>query len=175
MKKFLIKVLIGLLALCAGIAVVKYFSPETNVKPSFMANNNQVANDFSKQREERENFYLESYEPIIVSKINGWVEIEYADVTETEVKVIRYANNEDDFDYRNLVIGESRHKLQIRMKKSPSLWSALGFIPEERQRVIIKTPRGTRVTTNCINGTVEERETIEGRLEVKRNDYQCSQ
>jgi hypothetical protein len=174
-KKFFIKVLIGLLALSAGIAVVKYFSPQTNLKPSFMSNNNQVANDFSKQREERENFYLESYEPIVVSKINGWVEIEYANVTETEVKVIRYANNEDDFDYRNLVIGESRSKLQIHMKKSPSLWSVLGMIPEERQRVIIKTPRGTRVTTNCINGTVEERETINGTLETRSRNYQCSQ
>lgn len=178
MKKLFIKVLISVLALSAGIAVVKYFSPEKSLKPSFITNNNTKdpnAVPFSKQKEDSETFRLDSYKPIVISKINGSIEIEYADVTVTEVKVIRFATEQEDFDYRQLIIDESRRKLDIRIRKSSSLWSLLGMIPEERQNVIIKAPRGTRVITKCINGYVEERETHEGKTETRRNDYQCSQ
>lgn len=176
MKRFLIKVVIGVLALCLGIAVVKYFSPQTSLKPAILTSNNQVVtNTFSKQREQSDTFNLDSYQPIVVSKINGSVVVEYTDVKETEVKVVRSANSDEDFDYRKLVMGGTRGRLEVRMKKSASLWSLLGMIPEERQSVIIRTPHGTRVTTKCINGTVEERETVEGKLEVRTKNYQCSQ
>lgn len=177
MKNIFIKIVIGVLALAFGIAVVKYFSPEKSLKPSFITNKpkDSRAVPFSKQKEDSETFRLDSYKPIVISKINGSVEIEYTDVTITEVKVIRFVTEEEDFDYRHLVIDESRRKLDIRMRKSSGFWSLLGMIPEERQNVIIKAPRGTRVVTKCINGYVEERETLEGKTETRRKDYQCSQ
>lgn len=175
MKSFLIKIVIGVLCLCAGIAVVKYISPREESQEVLQTNNSQPVSAFSKQQEDRKTFALDSSKPIVVSKINGTVQIEYADVTETEVKVTRLANKDEDFGYRKLVLENARRKLEVRMKKSPSLWALLGMIPEERQNVIIRTPRGTKVLMKCINGTVEERETLDGKLEVKTRNYQCSQ
>jgi len=176
MKKFLIKILILAVALFLGLAVVKYFAPEKVSAPSFMNNSVSKNNgNFSEKLERSKSFFLDAGEPIVVSKINGAVEIEYTDSTETEVKVIRTANNREDFDYRYLVIGESGRKLNVRMKNARSIRTLFGAIPEERQTVLIKTPRGTRVITNCINGTVEERELNGGEVVLKKESYQCSQ
>ncbi|GEM_PF-3380928 len=177
MKKFLIKVLILAVALFVGLAVVKYFSPEKVSAPSFMSKSvNNSDGNFPEKIERRKTFFLDTGEPIIVSKINGAVEIEYADVSETEVKVTRSVNNREDFDYRYLVMAESGGKLNVRMKNARSIWALFGTFADERQTVLIKTPHGTQVITKCINGTVEEREVKEGgTIIIKKETYQCSQ
>jgi uncharacterized membrane-anchored protein YhcB (DUF1043 family) len=174
MKRFLLKICVAIIALILGIVIVRYISPKSS-QVKVQSNPSNASASFSERREQSDTFFLDAGESVLVSNINGSVEIEYADATEVDVKVIRSANNQEDFDYRHVVLGESKRKLNVRMKKSPSLWALLGMIPEERQRVIIRVPRGTRVLTKCINGYTEERETREGKLKVKRTDSQCSQ
>ena len=178
MKRFLLKICVAIVALILGIVAVKYISPKSN-QTEAQANQTNASASFSEQREQSDTFFLETNEFVLVSNINGSVEVEYTDIAEVDVRVIRSANKQEDFDYRRVVLGESRGKLDVRMRSAPSikrkLWGLLGTVPEERQRVIIKVPHGTMVSTKCINGYIEERETRDGKLEVKRKESQCSQ
>lgn len=123
--------------------------------------------DFAEREEIRRSYTLKPGAEVIISNINGRVDVETADTDHAEVLIVRSAKKRDDLKFRRVSIEHDPVQLQIRVEADRrSLFSAFGSIPDGRQRVILKLPRKVALDTNGVNGDVAIGE-IEGNVEVR--------
>ncbi|MGH9835693.1 MAG: hypothetical protein ACRD9Y_21960 [Blastocatellia bacterium] len=123
--------------------------------------------DFAEREEIRRSYTLKPGADVIVSGINGPVEIETGETDHAEVLIVRSAKKRDDLQFRKVSIEHDPIQLRIRVEEDRrSLFSAFGSIPEGRQRVMLKLPRKVAVEANGVNGNVTVGE-IEGGVEVR--------
>jgi len=99
-----------------------------------------------------------------VMGVNGGVKVETADTDIAEVLIVRSARTREDLRHRRVKIGDDKD-LFIHIEDDP----ALGPVPENRERVILRLPRKTNLEIHVVYGAVTVGET-EGRLEVRNVD-----
>ena len=123
--------------------------------------------DLAEREEIRRSYTIKPGADIIVSGINGRVDVETAETDHAEVLIVRSAKTREDLQFRKIKIEHDPSELQIRIEDDRrSFFSAFGSIPEGRQRVILKLPRKIAFTTNGVNGDVAVGE-IEGGVAVR--------
>jgi len=122
--------------------------------------------DFAEREEIRRSYTLKSGADVIVSGINGRVDVETADTDHAEVLIVRSAKKREDLQFRKINIEHDPSELSIRVENDRrSVFSAFGSRPETRQRVMLKLPRKVRLETSVVNGDVAVGE-IEGGVDV---------
>jgi hypothetical protein len=123
--------------------------------------------DFAEREEVRRSYTLKPGAEVIISNINGRVDVETADTDHAEVLIVRSAKKRDDLQFRKINIEHDPVQLHIRVEEDRrSLFSAFGSIPEGRQRVMLKLPRKVAIETNGVNGDVAIGE-LEGGVQVR--------
>ncbi|MGH9755721.1 MAG: DUF4097 family beta strand repeat-containing protein [Blastocatellia bacterium] len=123
--------------------------------------------DFTEREEIRRSYTLKPNADVIVSGVNGRVDVETADIDHAEVLIVRSAKKPEDLQFRKIKIEHDPNELHIRVDDDRrSFFSAFGSIPEGRQRVMLKLPRKIAFTTNGVNGDVAVGE-IEGGVDVR--------
>jgi hypothetical protein len=123
--------------------------------------------DFAEREEIRRSYTLKPGADVIVSGINGRVDVETAEIDHAEVLIVRSAKNREDLQFRKIKIDHDPSELRIRVEEDRrSIFSAFGSRPEGRQRVMLKLPRKVAFTTNGVNGDVAVGE-IEGGVDVR--------
>ncbi len=122
--------------------------------------------DFPERQEIRRSYKLDPEANINVSRINGRVDIETAEIDHAEVLIVRSARKKEDFQFRKVNIEHTSEMLHIRVEEDRrSIFSEFGSIPEGRQRVMLKLPRKVALDINRVNGNVTVGE-IDGSVEV---------
>jgi len=123
--------------------------------------------DFAEREEIRRSYTLKPGADVIVSSINGRVDVETAETDHAEVLVVRSARKREDLQFRKIRILHDPGELRIGLEGDRrSFFSAFGSIPEGRQRVMLKLPRKVAFITNGVNGDVAVGE-IEGGVDVR--------
>jgi len=123
--------------------------------------------DFTEREEIRRSYTIKPGADVIVSGINGRVDVETAETDHAEVLVVRSAKKREDLQFRKIRILHDPGELRIGLEGDrQSVWSAFGSIPEGRQRVILKLPRKVAFITNGVNGDVTVGE-IEGGVDAR--------
>ncbi|HKE04733.1 MAG TPA: DUF4097 family beta strand repeat-containing protein, partial [Blastocatellia bacterium] len=123
--------------------------------------------DFAEREEIRRSYTLKPNADVVVSNINGRVDVETADIDHAEVLIVRSAKKPQDLQFRKIKIDHDPSELRIRVEEDRrSIFSAFGSRPEGRQRVMLKLPRKVALETNGINGELSIGE-IEGGVSVR--------
>ena len=132
--------------------------PETNS----IVDTGAEGSDFAEREEIRRSYTLKPGADVVVSGINGKVDVETADTEHAEILIVRSAKKRDDLQYRKIKIDHDPSELRIYVEDDRrSFFSAFGKSPEGRQRVILKLPRKFNFETHGVNGNVSVGE-IEG-------------
>jgi len=124
--------------------------------------------DLAVKEEIRQKYQLKPGSSVEIRGINGGVKIETSADTDTaEVLIVRSAKSAEDLrQYRQVRIEQEDDTLSVRIESDrKSLFSAIGSIPEGRQRVIMKLPRKVDLEIRGANGNVTVGE-IQGRMEM---------
>jgi hypothetical protein len=123
--------------------------------------------DFAEREEIRRSYTLKPGADVIVSGINGKVDVETAETDHAEVLIVRSAKKREDLQFRKIKIVHDPSELRIGLEGDRrSVFSAFGSIPEGHQRVILKLPRKVAFITNGVNGDVNVAE-IEGGVDAR--------
>jgi hypothetical protein len=123
--------------------------------------------DFAEREEIRRSYTLKPGADVIVSGINGKVDVETAETDHAEVLIVRSAKKREDLQFRKIKIVHDPSELRIGLEGDRrSVFSAFGSIPEGHQRVILKLPRKVAFITNGVNGDVNVGE-IEGGVDAR--------
>src|SRR5215831_13107505 len=123
--------------------------------------------DFAEREEIRRSYTLKPGADVMVSGINGRVDVETAETDHAEVLIVRSAKKREDLQFRKIKIEHDPSELRVRVEDDRrSIFSAFGSRPEGRQRVMLKLPRKVRLETNGVNGDVAVGE-IEGGVDVR--------
>jgi hypothetical protein len=123
--------------------------------------------DFAEREEIRRSYTLKPNADIIVSGINGRVDVETSETDHAEVLIVRSAKKREDLQYRKIEIDHDPGELRIRIEDDRrSVFSVFSSIPEGHQRVMLKLPRKVAMITNGVNGDVAIGE-IEGGVDVR--------
>jgi hypothetical protein len=123
--------------------------------------------DFAEREEIRRSYTLKPGADVIVSGINGRVDVETAETDHAEILIVRSAKKREDLQFRKIKIAHDPNELRIGLEGDRrSFFSAFGSIPEGRQRVMLKLPRKVAFTTNNVNGDMNVGE-IDGGVDVR--------
>jgi putative adhesin len=123
--------------------------------------------DFAEREEIRRSYTLKPGADVVVSGVNGRVDVETAETDHAEVLIVRSAKKREDLQFRKIRIEHDSSELRIGLEGDRrSVFSAFGSIPEGRQRVMLKLPRKVAFNTNGVNGDVAVGE-IEGGVDVR--------
>ncbi len=124
--------------------------------------------DLAEREEIRRSYTLKPNADVVVSGINGRVDVETAEIDHAEVLIVRSAKKLEDLQFRKIKIDHASDELRIHVDDDRrSLFSAFGSLPEGRQRVMLRLPRKVSFITNNMNGDVAIGE-IEGGLDFRR-------
>lgn len=159
-------------------------APTENIAPSDVKTNSkteQTANaaevnsivdpgnaevDFPAREEIRRSYKLSPGAQVVVGNISGRIDVETADIDHAEVLIVRSAKQRDDLQFRRIKIDHEPNRLEIRIEQDrKSFFSALGKLPEGRQRVLLKLPRKVEFNAHGANGEVTVGE-INGAVEL---------
>lgn len=111
--------------------------------------------DFSETEEVRRAYRLTPGAKVNINNINGRIDVETAETDIAEVLIIRSAKKRDDLQFHKLNISHEPAFLRINVENDrKSAFSALGSIPEGRQRVILRLPRKVEFKTYGLNGNL---------------------
>jgi hypothetical protein len=112
--------------------------------------------DLPEKEEIRRVYKLEPAAFVEVQGINGGIDVETAEAEIAEVLIVRSANKRDDLQFRRVNIEHQPSRLRIRVEddRNRSIFSALGSVPEGKQRVMLKLPRSVRFKTHGLNGNL---------------------
>lgn len=137
------------------------------VKASEQAEQSANEIDLPHKQEVRRSFKLAPGTRVLVSGINGLLEVETSETDTAEIYIVRSARDQSDFDDRNLLIEQQGDKLRIRVQRQRknSFWSMLTPRSDERQRAYLKLPRQVQLVANGVNGATRIGE-IGGRVEL---------
>lgn len=123
--------------------------------------------DFAEREEIRRSYTLKPGADVIVSGVNGRVDVETSETDHAEVLIVRSAKKREDLQYRKIKIDHDQSELRIRLDNDRrSFFSSFGSRPEGRQRVILKLPRKVNFITNGVNGDVAVGE-MDGGVDVR--------
>jgi len=123
--------------------------------------------DFAEREEIRRSYTLKPGADVIVSGVNGRVDVETAETDHAEVLIVRSAKKHEDLQFRKIKIVHDLGELRIGLEGDRrSVFSAFGSIPEGHQRVILKLPRKVAFMTYGVNGDVTVGE-IEGGVDAR--------
>ena len=123
--------------------------------------------DFAEREEIRRSYTLKPNADVVVSNINGRIDVETAEIDHAEVLIVRSAKKVDDLQFKKIKINHDPAELRIRVEDDRrSIFSAFGSNREGHQRVLLKLPRKVAFITNGVNGDVAVGE-IEGGLDVR--------
>lgn len=123
--------------------------------------------DLAEREEIRRSYSLKPAANVIVSGINGRVDVETAETDHAEVLIVRSAKNREDLQFRKINIDHDPTELRIRVEDDRrSIFSAFSSRREARQRVVLKLPRKAMFETNNVNGNVTVGE-LDGSVEVR--------
>ncbi|MFN0085185.1 MAG: hypothetical protein ACKVX9_07335, partial [Blastocatellia bacterium] len=124
--------------------------------------------DFAEKEEIRRSYTLKPGAVVNVHGINGQVRVETGEGSIAEVLIVRSAKKKEDLQYRQLNIEHGEEGLTIRTESDrKSIFSAIGSLPEGRQRVLLRLPKKVDFETNGINGNVEIAGDLNGRAEIR--------
>lgn len=122
--------------------------------------------DFPEREEIRRSYTLKPGAQVVVGNINGRIDVETATIDHAELLIVRSAKQREDLQFRRIKIDHEPDRLEIRIEQDrKSLFSALGKLPEGRQRVILKLPRKVEFNAHGANGEVTVGE-IDGAVEL---------
>jgi hypothetical protein len=122
--------------------------------------------DLPEKEDIRRVYTLEPAATVDIMGIDGSIDVETSEAEIAEVLIVRSANKRDDLQFRKINIEHQPNRLRIRVENDrKSIFSALGSIPEGRQRVILKIPSGVRFKTNGLNGNLTAGE-FDRRVEI---------
>src|SRR5262249_43789664 len=122
--------------------------------------------NFAEREEIRRSYTLKPGANVIVSGINGQVDVETADTDHAEVLIVRSAKKREDSQFRKVKIDHDPAELHIDVENDRhSFFSAFGSRTEIRHRVILKLPRKINFNIQGMNGDVAVGE-IEGGVDV---------
>ncbi len=123
--------------------------------------------DLPAREEIRRNYSFKPGNEVSISRINGSIAIETADIDHAELLVVRSAKTKEDLQYRKIQIEHTPGSLSIGVESDrKSVFSAFGKIPEGRQRVILKIPVKARLEVNGTNGPLTVSE-IDGKIDIR--------
>ena len=123
--------------------------------------------DFAEREEIRRSYTLKPGADVIVSGVNGRVDVETADIDHAEVLIVRSAKKREDLQFHKIKIAHDPSELRIGLEGDRrSLFSAFGSIPEGRQRVILALPRKVAFITYGVNGDMAVGE-IDGGVDIR--------
>lgn len=123
--------------------------------------------DFPEREEIRRSYTLEPGAQVRIANINGRVDVETAGIDHAEVLIVRSVRKREDLQFRRINLEHQPDYLGIRVEDDRrSIFSALGSIPDGRQRVILKLPRKVALETDGVNGHVTIGE-IEGSVGIR--------
>lgn len=133
---------------------------------------------FDAREEIRRSYALNPGANVYVSRVDGPVRVETADIAQAEMLLVRLAKNRDDLQYRQYRVEQSPENLSIYTSSDEhSIFSSINTRrPEIRQRVVLRLPRQvnlevTRIAGELLVGRLEGRvdlRNIEGRVKVDR-------
>ena len=111
--------------------------------------------DFPEREEIRRSYSLKPGAEVIVSGMNGRIDVETAETDHAEVLIVRSAKSREDLQFRKINIEHDPSELRIRVEQDRrSIFSAFSARREGRQRVVLKLPRKVEFKTDGINGNV---------------------
>lgn len=111
--------------------------------------------DYAEKEEIRRGYKLSPNARVYIRGINGRIKIETADTDAAEVLIVRSAKKREELEFRKINIEHTPENLSIRVENDrKSVFSAMGFIPEGRQRVILRLPKQINLETRETNGDV---------------------
>ncbi len=124
--------------------------------------------DLAEKEEIRRSYALKPGESVNVYGINGRLRVETAEVATAEVLIVRSAKKKEDLQYHQIRIEHDEDGLTIRTESDrKSIFSAIGTLPEGRQRVLLRLPKKVDLDANAINGNVEIAGDLHGRAEIR--------
>ncbi len=123
--------------------------------------------DLAERQEIHRKFELKPGALVSVYRISGKVTVTSGDGNTAEVIVVRSARKREDLQYRQIRIEQNPDGFLVRGENDrKSVFSALGSIPDGRQRIIMKLPRKVDFETSGISGDLNIGE-LDGRVEVR--------
>jgi hypothetical protein len=123
--------------------------------------------DLPEREEIRRSYSLKPNASVVISGLNGRVDVETADTDHAEILIVRSAKKREDLQYRKINIERDQNELRIRVEQDRrSIFSAFGSRPEGRQRLMLKLPRKVQFETDGVNGNVTVGE-IDGPVQVR--------
>lgn len=143
-------------------------APDAKTAAAPLVDANAEGADLPEKEEIRRSYALKPGARVSVSSINGSVRVETADIAVADVLIVRSAKTKEDLQYRQISIERNNDGLSIYVESDrKSIFSAIGSIPEGRQRVLLRLPKKVDFEGNGINGDLAITGEILGRAEVR--------
>jgi hypothetical protein len=129
-----------------------------------------VANGSDEQQqptEIRESYKLQPGADVLVSGINGKVDVETSDTDIAEIYIQRTARNPEDLNRRQITIEHTEKSLTLRgeQKNRGGFWGFLSHQGNASEHITLKLPRKISLVTKGVNGNVNIGE-VEGEVHV---------
>jgi len=123
--------------------------------------------DVQQNKEIRESYKLQPGAEVLVSGINGQVEVETSDTDTAEIFIERNARNPEDLNSRQIIIEHTETSLTVRGEKrnSGGFWSFLTNHGSASEHVMLKLPRKISLEAKGVNGHVNVGE-IDGNVRI---------
>jgi len=113
--------------------------------------------DLPERDEVHQTYQLKNGARVMVTGINGPVEIATGETDTAEVHIVRSAYNRDDLEQRKITVENTPTSLLVKGEDGTHNFSLLSLFThrgEVRQRVTLKLPRQVEFATTGINGPV---------------------
>jgi DUF4097 and DUF4098 domain-containing protein YvlB len=124
------------------------------------------ASDAQQSKEIRESYKLQPGAEVLVSGINGKVEIETGDTDTAEIFIERNARNPEELSRRQIIIEHTDSSLTVRgERKSSGFWSFLTEHGNASEHVMLKLPRKISLEARGVNGHVNVGE-VDGNVRI---------
>jgi hypothetical protein len=152
MKRVIIAALLVVIAAVVGIVRSGRGVPHLNSLPEGIAGESNTSGDV--REEIRKNFDLSPGAHVLVSGINGPVNIETADVKTAEIYIERFGKSQAVLDRRKIMVDCAINDLTIRGKSGDVGLFARIFGSNPTEKVTLKIPKQVSLTTEGVNGSV---------------------
>lgn len=124
------------------------------------------ASDVQQSKEIRESYKLQPGAEVLVSGINGQVEIATSDTDTAEIFIERNARNPEDLNRRQIIIEHTETSLTVRGEgKNGGFWSFLTNHGSASEHVTLKLPRKISLEAKGVNGHVSVGE-VDGNVRI---------
>jgi hypothetical protein len=124
------------------------------------------SSDAQQSKEIHESYKLQPGAEVMVSGINGKVEIETSDTDTAEIFIEREARNPEELSRRQIIIEHTDKNLTVRgERKNSGFWSFLTDHGNASEHVTLKLPRKISLEARGVNGHVNVGE-VDGNVRI---------